>query len=162
MKAEIEEPPPLKSTIPWAVIAVFLLGAVGAYISYRQFFRPKRVFLTRHQTFQIESGVKAKDDLEEDDSPDAEQRLSWMMKERPRCIVLTHNRQTADFVVNITVNRFPTDRSGNFGNADLSIVKRNGDVIWLDSFEQNLKSTEDIGQAPLNKAWEVLCGPHGI
>jgi hypothetical protein len=162
VKADIEEPPPLNYSIRWKVIValVLLVLATGFYICYRQVLRPKRVFLTRHQTFQLQSGLKGKDDIEEDDSLSAEQRLSSMMTESPRCIVLTQNKQKADFIVKISVSRFPTDFLGDFATADLSIAKRNGDVILVDAFEQNLKSAEDIAQSPLNRTWEVLCGKH--
>jgi hypothetical protein len=79
------------------------------------------------------------------------------MSGNPRCIVLTNNKDQANYIVEITVERHPADLSGDFGDAMLSITKRNGDIVLINSFYQDPKSTEDIAQQPITKTWEVLC-----
>jgi hypothetical protein len=139
-----------------AVVILVLIGIVmGAYV-YSEKRTPKRVFLTRSQTFP-EADVKSKHDIVEDDSLDAEQRLSSLMLGNPHCIGLTHNKQNANYTVEITVQRHPTDLLGNFADATLSITKSNGDVVLVESFYQDKNSKDDIAQQPITKTWEVLC-----
>lgn len=137
-------------------ILVVAALAMGIYL-YVESRMPKRVFLTRSQRFQ-ETDVKSKDDLIEDDSLDAEQRLGFLLPNKPQCIVLTHNKMNADFIVEIMVERYATNVLGNFADATLSITKANGDVVLVDSFYQNRSSKDDIAQQPISKTWEVLCG----
>ncbi len=139
-----------------ASIFVVVVLAMGIYL-YVESRMPKRVFLTRSQRYQ-DTDVKSKDDTVEDDSLNAEQRLSFLLSDKRQCIVLTHNKTNADYIVEITVERYPTDAFGNYADATLSITKVNGDVVLVEGFYQNRASKDDIAQQPISKAWEVLCG----
>jgi hypothetical protein len=141
---------------PLAVLIILIAVAMGIY-AYVENHAPQRVFLTRSQRYQNEYGVKSQDDIVEDDTLDAEQRLSWLMSGNPRCIVLTNNKDQANYIVEITVERHPANLLGHFADAMLSITKRNGDFVLIDSFYQDRKSTDDIAQQPITKTWEVLC-----
>jgi hypothetical protein len=139
-----------------AAFIILITVTIGIY-AYEEKHAPQRVFLTRSQRYQNEYGVKSQDDIVEDDSLDAEQRLSFLMSGNPRCIVLTNNKNQANYIVEITVERHPTDLLGHFADAMLSITKRNGDIFLIGSFYQDSKSTDDIAQQPITKTWEVLC-----
>jgi hypothetical protein len=141
---------------PLLALIVLITVTVGIY-AYVQNHAPQRVFLTRSQRYQNEYGVKSQDDIVEDDTLDAEQRLSFLMSGNPRCIVLTNNKDQANYIVEITVERHPANLLGHFADAMLSITKRNGDIVLIDSFYQDRKSTDDIAQQPITKVWEVLC-----
>jgi hypothetical protein len=141
---------------PLVVFLILIAATVGIY-AYLEDHSPRRVFLTRSQRYQNDYSVKSQDDIVEDDTLDAEQRLSWRILGNPRCIVLTKNRGQANYIVEITVERHPADLLGHFGDAMLSITKRNGDIVLINSFYQDQKSTEDIAQQPITKTWEFLC-----
>jgi hypothetical protein len=141
----------------WPVATVLiLLVAIGFYAYVEN--RTNRVFLTRSQKFETEYGVNNKDDTVENDSLDAEQRLSFLMSGNPNCFVLTHDREQANYIVKITVERHPEDPVlHHFGDAMLSITKRNGDVALIDSFYQTRDHGDDIAQQPITRTWEFLC-----
>jgi hypothetical protein len=141
---------------PLIVLIILVTVAAGIYF-YVENHAPRRVFLTRSQRYQNDYGVKSQDDIVEDDTLDAEQRLSFLMAGIPRCIVLTKNKDQANYVVEITVERHPPNLMGQFANAMLSVTKRNGDIVLIESFYQDSKSTDDIAQQPITKTWEVLC-----
>src|SRR6266446_3610836 len=130
-----------------ASIFVVVVLAMGIYL-YVESRMPKRVFLTRSQRYQ-DTDVKSKDDTVEDDSLNAEQRLSFLLSDKRQCIVLTHNKTNADYIVEITVERYPTDAFGNYADATLSITKVNGDVVLVEGFYQNRASKDDIAQQPI-------------
>jgi hypothetical protein len=141
----------------FAALIILVIVAIGIY-AYVENHAPQRVFLTHSQRFQNDYGVKSQDDIVEDDSLEAEQRLSWLMSGNSHCLVLTHDRKQANYVVEITVERHPASPiSGHFGDATVSITKRNGDVVLIDSFYQDRNSADDIAQQPITKVWEVLC-----
>jgi hypothetical protein len=48
-------------------------------------------------------------------------------------------------------------RGQNLGEATLSVVKANGDVVLVDQFYQDARSAEDIAQQPITAAWSALC-----
>jgi hypothetical protein len=146
-----------RSLWPLAVLIILVAVAMGIY-AYVENHAPRRVYLTRSQRYQKEYGVKSQDDIVEDDTLVAEQRLSWLMEGNPRCLILTHDRKQANYIVEITVERHPAEPvSGYFGHATLSITKRNGNVVLIDSFYQDRNSTDDIAQQPIMKTWNVLC-----
>ena len=146
-----------RSLWPLAVLIILIAVAMGIYACVENH-APQRVSLTRSQRYQNEYGVKSQDDIVEDDTLEAEQRLTWLMSGNPRCLILTHDRKQANYIVEITVERHPAAPiSGHYAEATLSITKRNGDVVLIDSFYQDRNSKDDIAQQPITKAWEVLC-----
>jgi hypothetical protein len=55
-------------------------------------------------------------------------------------MVLTHDKQRADYIVSISVIRVPVNAPpGIFGEASLSVAKRNGDVVLVENFYQDRK-----------------------
>jgi len=119
---------------------------------------PKRIWVSYLEKY-------GDDGQEKDDRFFAEERLQGRISGNPSCMVLTHNRQSADYIADISVVRGidlytgggPQDRV--FGAATLSVAKQDGDVVLVDSFFQNLKSKEDIGQQPITEVWEHFCPP---
>lgn len=117
---------------------------------------PKRVWVSYMEKYGDEG-------QEKDRRLFAEERLGWRISQDKNCMLLTHDRQTADYVADISVVRGLDIYTGGgreervFGTAILSITKQNGEVVLTDSFYQNLKSKEDIGQQPITGMWDALC-----
>lgn len=137
-------------------ILVVIVLAIGIYL-YLESRMPKRIFLTSSERFQA-TDVKSKDDSVEDDSLYAEQGLGNLLSNKPPCIVLTHNKRNADYVVEIMVEHYPANALGIFADATLSITKANGDVVLVQSFFQSHDSKDEITQRPVSKTWDILCG----
>jgi hypothetical protein len=115
---------------------------------YREAHRPKRVWVSYLEKYEG-------DERDTDNRVFGEERLGWRISENKGCMVLTHDRKKADYVVSISVIR--GINAEIFGEASLSIAKGNGEVVTTESFYQDHKSAEDIGQQPITKTWEVLC-----
>ena len=129
-------------------LAVVFVVALASVYLYREAHGPKRVFVSYLEKCEGE-------ERDTNNTVFAEERLGWRISENKGCIVLTHDRKKADYLVSISVIR--GINSQIFGQDSLSITKRNGDVVLADSFYQDLKSAEDIGQQPITRTWELLC-----
>lgn len=138
-------------------IVVLVVGASVCFHLYREAHRPKRVWVAYSEKYQ-DADLMRKEDYEQDVNNKlfAEERLGWRIAGDSRCMVLTRDRQRADYIVSISVVRY-INGGDTFGTASLSIAKRDGDIVLVDSFSQNFKSTEDIAQQPITKTWDVLC-----
>ena len=93
--------------------------------------------------------------VEEDRASYAEEELSTMIARNKNCMVLSHDAEHSDYRVNISVSRFMGDPS-TYGEATLSVMRTNGDVVVTEHFYQD-KNTDDIAQQPIKRAWDVLC-----
>src|SRR5260370_7095795 len=80
-----------RSLWPLAVLIILIAVAMGIY-AYVENHAPQRVSLARSQRYQNEYGVKSRDDIVEDDTLEAEQKLTCFMSGNPRCLILTHYR----------------------------------------------------------------------
>jgi hypothetical protein len=143
------------------VLGVGLILAVAALIYPRLRHRhplPKSVWISYSEKYH-DAGPARTEDYEADHTGEglfAEERLMWRIKEHPGCVVLTHDRQHADFIVSISVVRFLG--GGNvFGEASLYIQRAKGDVVAAERFYQGPESREDIAQQPVTTLWETLC-----
>jgi hypothetical protein len=133
--------------------------------------RPLRVWVEASETYK---NVNPRSEVFEKKTPgavkDVEQTLQRDIGFSPGCIVLTRNKQTADRLVSISVSRY-LDGGDVAGDADVVIAKRNGDILLTESFRQSsnprdcpdsdfsLLCHEDIGDQPVEKVWQTLCGP---
>jgi hypothetical protein len=134
-------------------LLALLVTAAGLYL-WREVKRPKRVWVAYSEKERVREG-----ETEELPSGEtaifAQQRISWLMSSNTSCLALTNNKSRADYLVNISVIRY---RDGKvFGEATLSIVKANGDLVLVDQFHQDAKSAEDIAEQPITAAWSALC-----
>ncbi len=142
---------------------VALVVAACAGLGFYLWGTPKRVWVTYTEKWQDYPGGE---DYKRDAEWDAALKLSAEQQLKP-CVVLTHDRQNADYIVSISVVRYgsstlpglrePPPGLAPYGQAWLSIAKRNGDVMLVDSFLQNQNSAEDIGQQPVIRAREFVC-----
>ena len=147
-------PPSRSEGWAWAaLLAVAFLAAVGFGVWRYLAQRKVRVFVAASSTTQQEDGLTSAGDTREDETQAAEARL----QEYP-CIVITTDKQRADFIVNISIQRYSQqDLSGNWAYANLSVSKGTGEVVLMDSFSQNRDSTADIAQMPPDRAAQFLC-----
>ena len=119
--------------------------------------RLKRVVVSYSEKYEDKT-IGRKEDyekVEEDRASYAEEQLSTMIARNKNCMVLSHDVEHSDYRVNISVSRFMGDPS-TYGEATLSIARPNGDVVVTEHFYQD-KNTDDIGQQPIKRAWDVLC-----
>jgi hypothetical protein len=142
----------------WAALTTLvLISAVGYGV---QSFLAKvklRVFVAASEAFQHEPGTRSDGDKKDDGTQSAEFRLVNLYP----CVVVTRDKQRADYFVTITIHRYlQRDLFGNWADAELSISKPNGDVALLESFFQNERSIADIGQMPVDRTGEFLCKKH--
>ena len=147
----------MKNRVVFGTLIAMVAVAASLYVLLHERQRPRRVWVIYSEKYQDADPLREKDyEQDADDNLFAEERLSWQISEDKTCMVLTHDKQKADYVVRISVVRYLS--GGNtFGRADLSITKRNGDVILVESFYQDRKSAEDIAQQPITRTWGVLC-----
>lgn len=75
-------------------------------------------------------------------------------------MLVTHDEKHADYRIEIVVSRFVGDPA-TYGQADLTIIGQNGDVVDSERFYQDRNSKDDIAQQPIKQAWEVLCKTEG-
>ena len=138
-----------KKTLLVGLTVALVAFVVGLYF-YEQEPQPKRVWL------------EYSDKYANSDRPVKDRKLytEYELGQLPStkgCMVLTHNRQKADYVVSIAVIRY-VDAGISYGNeAILSITKGNGDFVLVDYLTQDSNSTEDVGQQAITKLREVLC-----
>jgi hypothetical protein len=74
------------------------------------------------------------------------------------CMVLTHDKAIADYRATISVTRTPGSVD-HFGDAELSVVKRNGGVVVSQTFSQyrSFGEQDDIGEQPIKALTNLLC-----
>ena len=72
--------------------------------------------------------------------------------------MVTHDKATADYRATISVTRTPGSVD-HFGDAELSVVKRNGDVVLSQTFSQyrSFGEQDDIGQQPIKALTNLPC-----
>jgi hypothetical protein len=119
--------------------------------------RLKRVAVSYSEKYEDKT-IGRKEDyekVEEDRASYAEEQLSTMIARNKNCMVLSHDAEHSDYRVNISVSRFMGDPS-TYGEATLSVMRTNGDVVVTEHFYQD-KNTDDIAQQPIKRAWDVLC-----
>ncbi|MFY9648210.1 MAG: hypothetical protein WAK29_23745 [Terriglobales bacterium] len=119
--------------------------------------RLKRVAVSYSEKYEDKT-IGRKEDyekVEEDRASYAEEELSTMIARNKNCMVLSHDAEHSDYRVNISVSRFMGDPS-TYGEATLSVMRTNGDVVVTEHFYQD-KNTDDIAQQPIKRAWDVLC-----
>jgi hypothetical protein len=119
--------------------------------------RLKRVAVSYSEKYEDKT-IGRKEDyekVEEDRASYAEEQLSTMIARNKNCMVLSHDAEHSDYRVNISVSRFMGDPS-TYGEAMLSVMRTNGDVVVTEHFYQD-KNTDDIAQQPIKRAWDVLC-----
>ena len=138
----------MKKKILLVGLAVVLVALVVSFYFYEQ--EPKRVWL------------EYSDKYANSDRPVEDRKLytEYELGQLPStkgCMVLTHNRQKADYVVSIAVIRYVDAGLFYSSEAILSITKGNGDVVLVDYLTQDSNSTEDVGQQAITKMREVLC-----
>ena len=149
-------------TFAWAALAAVSAALVAVMATLwvcrlhtRQ--RLKRVVVSYSEKYEDKT-IGRKEDyekVEEDRASYAEEQLSTMIARNKNCMVLSHDAEHSDYRVNISVSRFIGDPS-TYGEATLSIARPNGDVVVTEHFYQD-KNTDDIGQQPIKRAWDVLC-----
>ena len=98
---------------------------------------------------------------------EVEQQFQWLNRDNPSCIVLTRNKGNADFIVEISVTRYQpvigydTGQDELWGDAKLSILTRNGDLLLNQSYSQGTgryRASDDIATQPIKGAGKALCG----
>jgi hypothetical protein len=119
---------------------------------------PKRVWVSYSEKYREANTGETYGSESEPDGNGlvAEQRLMWRIKEKPGCIVLSHDRKRADYVAAISVVRLEGG-GDRYGEASLSIQEADGDVVAMDHFYQDAQSREDIAQQPVTALWKTLC-----
>ena len=140
----------MKKKILLVGLAVVLVALVVSFYFYEQEPKPKRVWL------------EYSDKYANSDRPVEDRKLytEYELGQLPStkgCMVLTHNRQKADYVVSIAVIQYVDGGLFYSSEAILSITKGNGDVVLVDYLTQDSNSTEDVGQQAITKMREVLC-----
>ena len=148
-------PSTLKRILLAVSSAVVVLATVAGLYLWRESKRPKRVWVAYSEKYREGAGG-AGDQASGETEVFAEQRISRLMSGDKGCLVLTHNRSRADYLINISVVRY-LDGGKVFGDATLSIVKADGDLVVAEQFHQDAGSAEDIAQQPITAAWSTLC-----
>jgi hypothetical protein len=131
----------LKPRTIMAVSALCLAVGAGVWV-YHKHKTPKRVFLEYSKTWNGKSVSPTQEDREED------LFVKYFLQTGGRCVI-THDGQTADYIVSITENwlyKDPFDRA----RVVLSITKSNGDVVLSDVI------TEKQGTAVGSGMWNAI------
>lgn len=139
-----------------AACAVLITMAVYRWHPHRE----KRVFVTYSEKY-VDRTIGREQEYEHVQTAAAdyaEEQLASMTDRKRPCIVLTRNSTQADYKVDIAVSRFMGDPT-TYGEATLTIIAKNGDVVHSEHFYQDQTSTDDIAQQPIKQAWETLCKP---
>jgi hypothetical protein len=145
-------------TVAWSALAVVCAVVITVVVCRWHPHRPKRVWVSYSEKYQDKTiGRKQEyEKVEEDRVPFAEEELSTLIANNKTCMVVTHDEKQADYRVNISVSRFMGDPS-MYGEANLTIVRPNGDVFVEEHFFQDNQSKEDIARQPITRAWTALC-----
>jgi hypothetical protein len=145
------------SRMKWLSVCIFaviaIAGATAVYIARSANPpEPKRVWVQYFEKYRSGDRESPASDIE----LFAEKRLGVLIDAHKGCIVLTRERQKADFVANISVIRY--GGGGDlYGTASLLITKANGDVVLAEGLYQGRDFTADIAQQPITRVWETLC-----
>lgn len=143
-------------------LVFFAVAGVICWLAIEQY-RPKRVFIRSAE--KLEDTVENQVFSTTDRSIDAEERFqAWIAGTTP-CLVLTRNKDRADFLVHIDVTRYNPVQLFGAGNelwadGQLSVLRSNGDVVLNEYFFQGTgmwRAKDDIGQQPLKRVRELLC-----
>jgi hypothetical protein len=149
-------------TLGWAALAAVSATLVAVLATlwvcrWHTTHRLKRVAVSYSEKYEDKT-IGRKEDyekVEEDRASYAEEQLSTMIARNKNCMVLSHDADHTDYRVNISVSRFMGDPS-TYGEATLSVMRTNGDVVVTEHFYQD-KKTDDIAQQPIKRAWDLLC-----
>lgn len=146
----------VKTLLFFGVAAGLVAGLLGLYVY--QSGKPKRVWVEYSEEYQDKNPKRIEDYkwADKDNASFAEERLASLVTSNKDCIVLTRDKRKADLLVSVSVIRY-VNGGDTFGEAKLSITKRNGDVLLIDTFYQDRNSAEDIAQQPISKVWGTLC-----
>lgn len=122
----------------------------------------KRVWVTYSEKYVDKTIGRTSDyeKVEADSALYAEEQLQYKIAGDKGCMLVTHDKEAADYHVEIAVSRFVGDPSTD-GEAILTVTKRNGDVVDAERFYQDKKSEDDIAQQPIKQVWEVLSKSRG-
>lgn len=151
-------------TLAWAALAAVSAALVAVLATlwvcrWHTTRRLKRVMVSYSEKYEDKT-IGRKEDyekVEEDRAPYAEEELSTMIAKNRNCMVLSHDANHADYRLRISVSRYMGDPN-TYGEATLSVTRTNGDVVVTEHFYQD-KTTDDIAQQPIKRAWDVLCKP---
>lgn len=153
----------------WITGLVLLAPAAAIYWLTTHQHRPKYVLIAAFEKTVDGDDIRKEVYATMDKSFDAEMEIQAWMADKQPCMVPTHNKDKADFLVYIYVTRYqPAFQMGSFsaqrgvelwGEARMSLLKGNGDLVRDESFLQGnqVKGDDDIGQQPLKRAWQILC-----
>ncbi len=146
----------MKTLLLCALAVALVAATLGLYVY--QSTRPKRVWVEYSEKYQDKNPTRTQDYewVDKDNILFAEERLGSLIASSKECILLTRDKRKADLLVSISVIRYLNGGS-TLGEAMLSITKRNGVVLLIDTFYQNRNSAEDIAQQPISKMWGTLC-----
>jgi hypothetical protein len=136
-----------------------VIMAGGAYSIFRWMRSPKRVWVEYAERYENRLDASRQKDyvrVAEEEELFAEEQLGRRIRDNPRCMVLTRDRNKADYLVSITVIRY-VGGGEIFGEATLSMSKRNGDVLTSERFFQTRTSVADIAQMPVSRTWQIIC-----
>jgi hypothetical protein len=153
--------------ILWVVIFTFSLVAAVGLSLWREAKRPGRVWvlaseksISEADSFgglgSYEYGVQI--GKTENTTLRTEEKIANGFRARGGTCMVTHDKATADYRATISVTRTPGSVD-HFGDAELSVVKRNGDVVLSQTFSQyrSFGEQDDIGQQPIKALTNLLC-----
>jgi hypothetical protein len=154
-------PGPAKKTL-LLLIAVGLAVTLVGVSRWREAKRPKRVWVRDSEKSISEANgdnygtqIGGTEDL----TLQAEEKLLMGFRARgDSCMVLTHDKAIADYRATISVTRTPGSVD-HFGDAKLSVVRRNGDVVVSKTFSQyrSFGDQDDVGEQPIKALANLLC-----
>jgi len=154
-------PRTVKEILLVTVPICFLVAAVG-FSLWREAKRPKRVWVVASEKSISEAeGDNYGDQIgkTENTTLRTEEEIADGFRARgDACMVLTHDKANADYRATISVTRTPGSVD-HFGDAELSVVKRNGDVVLSQTFSQyrSFGEQDDIGERPIKALTNLLC-----
>jgi hypothetical protein len=134
------------------IVVLFVAASICLFL-YREVYRPKRVWVSYSEKAEY-VGYKELDERK----LWAEEGFTLQISGNKGCMVLTRDRQKADYIVSSSVIRYSEDAPA-IGSAELSITKQNGDVVFVGHFIQDrkLNPNDEILEQVVSWTWHLLC-----
>jgi hypothetical protein len=155
-------PSPAKKTLLLLAAVGFLAVTLAGVSRWREATRPKRIWVRySEKSISEANGDNYGTQIGETEDLTLQTEEKLLMGFRARgdsCMVLTHDKATADYRATVSVTRTPGSVD-NFGDAKLSVVRRNGDVVASKTFSQyrSFGEQDDIGEQPIKALANLLC-----